>query len=288
MEEPDLTEPPHATGSSESQLTLSDEEGGWEDEPDINLAYPHEKSPSPPSSQRVALVRRRKGGKTVFVAQPNNNRRSQASHGNDRTNVENGTRFLVDVDSAQLRGMFNDGASFTLQYVFDIARTALHLLRKPLALLLFVYLLSLVLAQLGNTFRSVLSPLCWIPGISRTPLCYVPSHAPKVTKWADYPNLVQVQGSRFEQLLDESVGNSGIGLDIKRAEMATSDLITLVRVSDFRSRDALARHLEGFVSDAKKTGRGLQKMSSRIAGAVDKWVFNLDPIRAFVHDPHSP
>jgi len=66
------------------------------------------------------------------------------------------------------------------------------------------------------------------------------------------------------------VGGSGLSLEIKKAEMATSDLIALVRVSNnLRSRDMLAESLAQFVNDAKKTGRGLQKLSSKIGGAVD-------------------
>jgi hypothetical protein len=58
-------------------------------------------------------------------------------------------------------------------------------------------------------------------------------------------------------------------LEIKKAEMATTDLVTLVRVSDLKSRDMLADLLARFVDDAKKTGRGLQKLSSKVGGAVD-------------------
>jgi hypothetical protein len=88
-------------------------------------------------------------------------------------------------------------------------------------------------------------------------------------RWADYPKLVDVQSSTFEQLLDESVGGSGLALEIKKAEMATVDLNTLVRVSNLKSRDLIAETLSEFVEDAKKTGRGLQKLSSKVGGAVD-------------------
>jgi hypothetical protein len=82
--------------------------------------------------------------------------------------------------------------------------------------------------------------------------------------------MVHVQSVTFEQLLDESAGGSGLSLEIKKAEMATSDLVTLVRVSShFKSRDLLAEALTQFINDAKRTGRGLQKLSSKITGAVD-------------------
>ena len=87
---------------------------------------------------------------------------------------------------------------------------------------------------------------------------------------ADYPRLVEIQTSSFEQLLDGSVGGPALSLDIKKAEMATRDLITLVKFSGLKSREHLAQSLADFVLDAKKAGKGLAKLTARINGAVDK------------------
>lgn len=92
----------------------------------------------------------------------------------------------------------------------------------------------------------------------------------KAPLWADYPSLMDVQRSSFEQLLDESVGGSELSLQVKKAEIATSDLVTLIKFSDLKSRDVMARMLQEFVSEAKLTGRGLQRLSSKIGGAVDR------------------
>jgi hypothetical protein len=51
--------------------------------------------------------------------------------------------------------------------------------------------------------------------------------------------------------------------------MIMLDLRILVRVSNLKSRDLIAESLTEFVEDAKKTGRGLQKLSSKVGGAVD-------------------
>ncbi|KAF7795270.1 hypothetical protein EIP86_006423 [Pleurotus ostreatoroseus] len=255
-----------SVSSSRTVVTVSDEED-WEDEPVMNLARPDEKSPSPPSSYvRGSGARKRRNGKPVFVAQPTPTRRYPSVRAKTAKDDEPP---LIDIDRARLRGVVRDGTAYTLEYVFYVVKTALSLLRKPLAFALFLYILSLLFHQARSALNTVFSPVCWIPGISRTPLCYVPPPAPKIPKWADYPKLVEVQGSRFEKLLDESFGNSDISQDIKRAEMATSDLVTLVKVSDLKSKETLAMHLEGFISDAKQVGRGLQKLSSRIGGAVD-------------------
>lgn len=89
-------------------------------------------------------------------------------------------------------------------------------------------------------------------------------------RWADYPRLVDVQSASVEQLLDDSVGGSALSLNVKKAEMATSDLVTLIRISNLQSKDLLAESLSSFVDHARLTGRGLQKLSSKVGGAVDQ------------------
>jgi hypothetical protein len=78
-----------------------------------------------------------------------------------------------------------------------------------------------------------------------------------------------VEGKTFESLLDEAVEGPGLALEIKKAEMATSDLATLVRVSKLNSREILADSLSEFVKDARKVGRGLTRFSSKVGGTVD-------------------
>ena len=74
----------------------------------------------------------------------------------------------------------------------------------------------------------------------------------------------------FDSLLDESAGGSSLSLELKKAQMATTDLVVLVRRSNLKSRETLADILSEFIADAKTTGRDLQRLSSKIGGAVDK------------------
>lgn len=168
-----------------------------------------------------------------------------------------------------------DGAAFTLKYLFDVLSTAIRLLRRPLYALVFLWLLALIIGYISQTLRGAFAPLCYLPGLYGSRLCNPasPSHRKGGhVQWADYPKLVDVQSVTFEHLLDESISGSGLSLEIKKAEMATTDLVTLVRVSNLKSRDILGDMLSEFVVDAKKTGRDLQKLSSKIGGAVDKSV----------------
>lgn len=257
-----LTETTH----TEESATAFTDDAQWEDEPGYNLANPHEQSPPPIGSPGSRSVRKRKPtGRKIFVAQPSSIRKGFTSKG--KGNLPEDTPPLVNLSGEQLRDALNHGTFYTLEYLFDVFKTTLYLLRKPLSAILFVYILAYLLALTSTAFRAVVAPICWVPGISRTPMCYTP---PKIPRWADYPKLAELEGSTFEQLLDETVGGSGLSLEIKKAEMATTDLVALVKVSNFKSKDTLANHLEGFVDSAKKAGRGLQRLSSRVAGAVDR------------------
>lgn len=162
------------------------------------------------------------------------------------------------------------GARYTGSYVLDVFTSAIRLLRYPLSFILFLWLLAVLMSRVNQTLRTAFAPLCYIPGVSRSAFCAPsPPSESKAPRWADYPHLMDTQSGAFEQLLDSSAGGSALALEIKKAEMATVDLATLVRVSELRSRDLIAETLTDFVEDARKTGRGLQRLSAKVGGAVD-------------------
>ncbi|THU91495.1 hypothetical protein K435DRAFT_759125 [Dendrothele bispora CBS 962.96] len=168
-----------------------------------------------------------------------------------------------------------------LVYVVQICIGSFKLLLRPLSFLLFLFVFATIVGAVLDKFRIALKPFCFLPVISSTSMCRpdIPRSTPVGTqipnpkklgpKWADYPKLIDAQNS-FEVLLDDSVGGSGLALDIKKAEMATSDLVVLVRFSQLTSKDLLADTLVKFVQDARKTGRGLQRLGSKVGGAVDQ------------------
>jgi hypothetical protein len=179
---------------------------------------------------------------------------------------------------------FGQGMRFTARHSLDVFKRVVILSKTPLSFILLAYILVLLLARLSHL---ILSPFCVIPGISSLAICRPadvsgglrvnstskgPNHVPQ---WADYPGLVDVQSTTFEQLLGQATGGLGLSLEIKKAEMATADLVTLVRVSDLRSRELLANTLSTFVHDARMTGRGLQRLNAKMGGAVDKYVYTI-------------
>ncbi|OBZ62674.1 hypothetical protein A0H81_15035 [Grifola frondosa] len=240
------------------------DDDSWEDVPGPDRTRSHlsPSSPSPTTSARTAARRRRRGRATRSPQTPSLRRLPPARPP---------LRQSPTLDTAQLQEALTAGTWHAARYTLDVLSTALRLLRRPLAVLIFLWLLGVLFARLSHTFRTVFAPFCIVPGISRTSMCIVapPPDAARRPRWADYPRLVDVQSTTFEQLLDEAAGGSGLSLEIKKAEMATTDLVTLVRVSDLRSRDVLASALVDFVEEARRTGRGLQKLTAKINGAVD-------------------
>ncbi|KAJ3906876.1 hypothetical protein F5879DRAFT_796791 [Lentinula edodes] len=122
--------------------------------------------------------------------------------------------------------------------------------------------------------NAVLSPFCAVPGIASVSLCsnyhsLNQNGHPLPPLWADFPRLMKAQSSTFEQLLDNSVGGSGLSLDIKKAEMAMSDLVVLVKFSKMASKDVLSDALTTFAHDARRAGRGLQTLGLKVGSAVD-------------------
>lgn len=88
----------------------------------------------------------------------------------------------------------------------------------------------------------------------------------------DFPKIFDIQKKAFDHLTDQSasLGGSGLSLDLKRVEMASKDLVTLIKVSDMKSRDDIARTMNMFVRNAQVTGRGLSKFNAKIGGAMDR------------------
>ncbi|KAJ3756755.1 hypothetical protein EV360DRAFT_84650 [Lentinula raphanica] len=208
-------------------------------------------------------------------------KRKTASQFSRRSGTDNLGRRESHAD-LQLRG----SSSYTVKtalwiclvHVAGVLSESMSLMCKPLSYLFVAWLLSLMMGHIVLTLRASLEPFCIVPGIGSF-LCSTEHTIPTLPispttsafpQWADYPGLMYAQSQTFEQLLDDSVGGSGLSLEIKKAEIATSDLITLVKFSKLTSKDLLVETLRDFVRDARRAGRGLQRLGSKFGGAVDQ------------------
>ncbi|CAK5269092.1 unnamed protein product [Mycena citricolor] len=152
------------------------------------------------------------------------------------------TRSLRDAKAVTTTQHVVDGGAYAGLYILKVFKGAIMLLRIPLTLLLFLWMLVFLFGAMTHTISAAFQPLCWIRGLSSFVFCASasPLSAQDPPKWADFPSLVSLQTTTMEQLLDESSSGSFLALQMKKAEMATTDLVTLVRVSDLMSRDTVA------------------------------------------------
>jgi len=129
-----------------------------------------------------------------------------------------------------------------LGHLLDILGGAFRILKTPLSYILAIYLLfglGIVLRTLvTNSVYASLSPVCRIPGASllNLPFCPAyradPSHEPPPV---EFDKLMAVQ-AKFEEVLEESAGNTALPMDMKRGEASIRDLRQLVRYSQLHSK----------------------------------------------------
>jgi len=178
----------------------------------------------------------------------------------------------------QMGELVKDYAAPIFRYTVNVVAGAFHFNRRVFSFALGITIIWFLLSMMTSQLVFFTRPICSLPIVSpMIPFCHwevfkgPPPHtsAGRPVHWADYPKLVDLQTKTFDQLLDESVRNEGLALDVKKAEMASNDLITLVRVSDLKSKDQINERLARFVDDARGTGRSLHSLGAKINGAVD-------------------
>ena len=171
-----------------------------------------------------------------------------------------------------------DYATPIFGYITGVVAGAFHFNRRILSVGLGIIIVWLLFSMMTTQLVYFARPMCSIPIVSpMIPFCHwevfkgssTHTDGGRPVRWADYPKLVDLQTKTFDQLLDESIGSKGLASEVKKAEMANNDLITLVRVSGLKSKDQIAERLGRFSEDAKGTGRSLHSLGAKINGAVD-------------------
>ncbi|PPQ65824.1 hypothetical protein CVT24_012051 [Panaeolus cyanescens] len=271
------------------------EDGAWEDEQDDEASSrPLNKSDyrTTTSSRNKANSingtprRRRKapiGNNSINVhdrrSAPPSRRQESPTQTHTTTNVPLYKAPTASSDTLNTEDAFQHAKNvfiFICSYIFDIFKSAIMLLKAPLKIAVFFFLLSFLSSRLVLQVRKVVIPFCWIPGVSSlTVICHPirrdgDSSSNGKTKWADFERLEDTQSTMFHTVIVESIGNSALALDIKRTQMAASDLATLVRVSDLKMKKPIEDHLRDFGDRAGKTADGLQMLASKANGAFDR------------------
>ena len=270
---------PLNTGNAEEKIrskgasqAAESSDSSWEDEDDNigdqpgNGSLRRPDSPASATSVRQTLKHRRR---KAHLANRRNDR-IQVTLPASSTSKPPRQRYNVPSVDVLLDGAREFIVSAT-RYAWDVSNRAFHHSRYMLGFLLALWFVALIILRISPTLWGAVSPVCYLPFISSSRLCRTWYDTSKqAPRWADYPKMIDIQSKTFEQLMDDSVGGSALSLEVKRAEMAITDLVSFVRLSKLKAKDTLASSLTEFVQDAKKTGRGLQKLSSKIGGAVDR------------------
>jgi hypothetical protein len=163
--------------------------------------------------------------------------------------------------------------STSTRYLFSSMAAPLGMI---LSAILVFYLFVFIGSGLAGYARTTLVvPFCAMPGVSNVlPFCDLVEKnttggPPRTAHGPDFRHLVSVQEKTFGTLLSTSAGGSRLAFELKAAQLATTDLSTLVRVSRFVSRDLIADTLIDIANDAKLASRGLQSFEAKLGGAVD-------------------
>ena len=151
------------------------------------------------------------------------------------------------------------------------------LIERPFAsAVLAAIITSFLLSWIPSQVTPIVLPVCSTPFISpMIPFCHLDivkqqiSGSGQGVLRADYPSLVSLQTRAFNQLLNGHAENKGLALEVRKVEMASNDLITLVRASDLSGGDQMAERLSQFVEDVRGAGRSLRLLEAKIQGAAD-------------------
>jgi hypothetical protein len=173
-----------------------------------------------------------------------------------------------------------DCAIAIVGYTAGVVADAFYSNRRIISFLLGITIVWSQLSMMTPQFVYFARPMCSLPIVSpMIPFCHweafkgpptpIRTSAGRPVRWADYPRLVDFQTKTFDQLLDESAGSTRLTSEVMEAEMASNDLITLVRASDLKSKDQIAERLSMFSDDARETGESLHSLGAKVNGAVD-------------------
>jgi hypothetical protein len=159
----------------------------------------------------------------------------------------------------------------SLEFVGSLLHMILHTLKPFLAFAIAFWILAMVLLVLRNRIysaaNSMLSPLCYVPGISylSPSLCGNPQQS---SGTVEFEQLLDAQSS-FEDVLTSTSEIASLPYDMKRSEASIRDLRTVIRYSSLPSRNELSFEFDGFIESARQASMDLSAFDSRVGRAVD-------------------
>ncbi|KAL7787373.1 hypothetical protein V8C37DRAFT_266373 [Trichoderma ceciliae] len=210
-------------------------------------------------------------------------------------------RLLKEQNEALLHWRHSESSSSSVSNFSQQLRQALSLIFRytaiPVAIVLAAYLfqingISLQVAR--DKIQSFsLNSLLDIPSVSNFQLPFFEDEKPHgaASSFVDFTNLMEVQ-SGFESVLDKSTYGLSMPLELKRSEMATRSLRSILKESEIAAREDLILELNGYIEKAGQAGSDLQTFYIHIGSTVDSVIninrWTLRHINSLSMEPEAP
>ena len=134
-----------------------------------------ESARTPPTTPRRRRVQTRSSGRPIYIAASSPSVRKaiykQAKTSPAPTPPVPPPRI---VSQEELNTALRLGTRSTLVYISEVLSNFFYLLKKPLALLMMLWVVLVLSNMIWASIRAAFAPLCFLPGLSGTSLCYNP------------------------------------------------------------------------------------------------------------------
>jgi len=195
---------------------------------------------------------------------------------------------------------------FLIKNFFSLIQNFLSLIKVPLIWIFFIYLVAVFTAYAGRQTTKVLvnglTALCSIPGVTEfglLPFCKLPRPRSEDSDWIrkpplpspwslftgpQYPapnfrQLIDLQGC-YSDILEKSEMGAIAGVHLRAAHASITDLSTVVKLSNLKSKAEIVGHLKKFADGAKAASTELNRFQGRVGIEIDlllsvnKWTLN--------------
>lgn len=132
-----------------------------------------------------------------------------------------------------------------------------------------------------------------IPSVSNFQLGFFETEkfSRSATSFIDFTNLMQVQ-SGFESVLDKSAHGFSMPLELKRSEIATRSLRSLLKENEIAAREDFIMELNAYIEKVGQAGGNLQTFYIHVGSTVDSVIninrWTLRHINSLSMEPEAP
>lgn len=165
-------------------------------------------------------------------------------------------------------------ASDVLSIFIGVLQYGLWLLKIPIVVLGFLYLVAVVCYSSQRYLPAVITPLGSLPVVGQYLLVYLARYEPfsgTTVPLVDFSSLVGAQTRSCTLLLEESYAASEIALKIQHTDYVIVDLVSLVRDSNLTQKTVIANTLQEFQEDTRRVTRLLLQYKTHVTHAVDRY-----------------